>query len=46
MQLQTRILSAQFSIKRAGKRAESEQKSRQRGGLEWGSWKLGHGGSL
>lgn len=31
MQLQTRILSAQFSIKRTGKRAESGQKSRQGG---------------
>lgn len=34
MQLQTRILCAQFSIKRTGKRAESDQKSRQRGGRE------------
>lgn len=40
MQLQTRILSAQFSIKRAGKRAESDQKSRRGWGVGTavGSW--------
>lgn len=41
MQLQTRILSAQFSIKRTGKRAESDQKSRQSEGVVGASGVMG-----
>lgn len=41
MQLQTRTLSAQFSIKRTGKRAESDQKSRQSEGVVGASGVMG-----